>query len=50
MEFRAEAFNVVNHPILGQPQNDMADTANFGKILSNANTPRTLQLGAKIIF
>jgi outer membrane receptor protein involved in Fe transport len=50
LEFRAEAFNVVNHPILGQPQNDMADTANFGKILSTANTPRTLQLGAKIIF
>jgi len=50
IEFRAEAFNVVNTVIYGQPNNDMADTANFGKILSIANTPRTLQLGAKIIF
>jgi len=50
VEFRAEAFNVLNTVIYGQPNNDMADTANFGKITSTANTARTLQLGAKIIF
>jgi hypothetical protein len=50
VEFRAEAFNVLNTVIYGQPNADMADTANFGKIISTANTARTLQLGAKIIF
>ena len=49
-EFRAEAFNVLNTAILGQPRNDLADKANFGKILGTANGPRQLQLGAKIIF
>jgi hypothetical protein len=49
-EFRAEAFNLPNHPIWGQPSNDMADTANFGRILNTANNSRSLQLGAKIIF
>lgn len=50
IEFRAEAFNVLNTVIYGQPSNDMADPANFGKILSTANNSRSLQLGAKIIF
>ena len=49
-EFRAETFNLPNHPILGQPANDMADTANFGRITNTSNSSRTLQLGAKIIF
>ena len=49
-EFRAETFNLPNHPIWGQPSNDMADTANFGRITSTANNSRSLQLGAKIIF
>jgi len=50
LEFRAEAFNVLNTVILGQPSNDLADTANFGKIFGISNSPRQLQLGAKIIF
>jgi hypothetical protein len=50
LEFRFEAFNIFNTVIYGQPVNDMADTANFGKVLSTANSPRQLQLGAKIIW
>jgi hypothetical protein len=50
LEFRAEAFNIFNTVIYGQPNNDMADTANFGKVLSTANSPRQLQLGAKVIW
>jgi outer membrane receptor protein involved in Fe transport len=49
-EFRVEAFNIFNTVIYGQPVNDMADTANFGKVLGTANNPRQLQLGAKIIW
>jgi hypothetical protein len=50
IEFRAEAFNIFNAVIYGQPNNDMADTANFGKVLGTANSPRQLQLGARIIW
>ena len=50
LEFRAEAFNIFNTVIYGFPNADMADTANFGKVLSTANSPRQLQLGAKIIW
>jgi Carboxypeptidase regulatory-like domain len=50
IEFRAEAFNVLNTVIYGQPSNDMADPASFGRIFGTANSPRSLQLGAKIIF
>ena len=49
-EFRAEAFNVLNNVIYGIPSSDMADPANFGRVTSTANTPRQLQLGAKIIW
>jgi hypothetical protein len=50
LEFRFEAFNIFNTVIYGQPVNDMADTANFGKVLSTANSPRQLQFGAKVIW
>lgn len=49
-EFRAESFNTPNHAILGQPNNDMADPANFGRITGTANNARTLQMAAKFIF
>src|SRR6266851_9011054 len=49
-EFRAEAFNVFNTVILGTPGNDISNASSFGKSNSTANSPRQLQLGAKIIF
>ena len=49
-EIRAEAFNILNHPIYGTPNNDMADPANFGRMTSTANHARQMQLGAKIIW
>jgi hypothetical protein len=49
-EFRAEAFNLFNNVIFGQPGNDISSTSNFGKVTSAANKARQLQIGAKIIF
>jgi hypothetical protein len=49
-EFRAEAFNVLNHVNLGQPANDINSGKAFGTINSTANAARQLQLAAKFIF
>jgi outer membrane receptor protein involved in Fe transport len=48
IEFRADAFNLFNHPNLGLP-NNTTDSSAFGTITS-ASTPRTLQVGAQIVF
>jgi hypothetical protein len=50
VEFRAEAFNLFNTVILGTPGHDITNASSFGKANYTANSPRQLQLGAKIIF
>jgi len=49
-EFRAEAFNLLNNVVLGQPFNDLNDGALFGTVNSTANTAREIQLALKFIF
>jgi hypothetical protein len=48
IQFRAESFNVVNHPNFGLPVGDL-NSANFGRILS-AGPPRLFQFGLKVSF
>jgi TonB dependent receptor len=48
LQFRAECFNVANHPNFGLPVADL-NSANFGRILS-AGPPRLLQFGLKLMF
>jgi Carboxypeptidase regulatory-like domain/TonB dependent receptor len=48
LQFRAESFNVANHPNFGLPVADL-NSANFGRILS-AGPPRLIQFGLKLIF
>jgi hypothetical protein len=48
IQFRAESFNVVNHPNFQLPQNDIA-SPEFGQILEAA-PPRLFQLALKLIF
>jgi outer membrane receptor protein involved in Fe transport len=47
---RADAFNVLNHPIEGTPGSTLTNTTTFGKITGQGNSPRQLQLSAKITF
>ena len=48
VQFRAECFNLLNHPNFGLPENDLQSPA-FGQILQ-AGSPRLLQLAIKLIF
>jgi hypothetical protein len=48
-QLRLEVFNVINHPTFAAP-NTTATNASFGVITTQANRPRTLQLGARFVF
>ena len=54
VEFRAEAYNVMNHPFFAQPSNlDFLNTTNFGQISStrdNPNDARAIQFAVKFYF
>ncbi|HEV2826989.1 MAG TPA: carboxypeptidase-like regulatory domain-containing protein [Pyrinomonadaceae bacterium] len=59
LEFRAEAFNVFNHPTFQSPQAQGGSFGNYGivdassgdsSILATANRPRTIQFGLKLNF
>jgi outer membrane receptor protein involved in Fe transport len=50
-EIRAEAFNITNTPAFNLPGSlDYRDARNFASITSMRNTPRQIQLGAKIYW
>ena len=49
-EFRAEAFNITNHPVLGTPVVNVTSAATFGTINTTSSTARQLQLAMKFRF
>ncbi len=49
-EFRAEFFNMFNHPNFGPPTANIDAPATFGAITRVVNTPRNIQLGLKYFF
>ena len=48
-QFHVEFLNAFNHPVFNNPNTDPTN-ANFGKVTTQANLPRDIQLAAKIVF
>jgi hypothetical protein len=49
LNFRAEFFNVFNHPQFGMPISDI-NAPGFGAVNSTVNNPRLIQFGLKLTF
>jgi carboxypeptidase family protein len=49
LNFRAEFFNLFNHPQFGMPVNDIS-AVGFGSVNSTVNNPRLVQLALKLTF
>ena len=50
LQFRAEAFNMPNHPNFANPSNSVNTPSSFGKITRTTLEPRIVQFGLKPLF
>jgi len=50
LQLRFETFNALNHTAFAAPAISSASSSTFGTITSQANTPRFVQLGGRIVF
>ncbi|HZY71501.1 MAG TPA: carboxypeptidase regulatory-like domain-containing protein [Edaphobacter sp.] len=49
-QFRAEAYNIINHGIFSQPASNISTPSTVGKISSTSADNRSIQLAVKLLF
>ena len=50
MQIRAEAYNIMNHPIFSNPSGALGSPTAVGKITGTSADQRSLQFAAKLLF
>jgi hypothetical protein len=50
LQLRFEGFNITNRVTFGAPTSLSPTSASFGEITTQANTPRRIQLGARLVW
>jgi hypothetical protein len=50
LEFRWDVFNVFNNVNFANPNNDLQDQTDFGRITNTIGGPRVMQFGMKLKF
>jgi hypothetical protein len=50
LQLRFETFNTLNHATFKAPAVTGATSSSFGRITAQANTPRSVQIGGRIVF
>jgi len=50
VQFRAEFFNLLNHPQFGNPSTEVTTPSTFGVITTTNGNPRIIQFGLKFLF
>jgi hypothetical protein len=50
IQIRVEMFNAFNRVEFGNPASNIGNPETFGRITSQANTPRNMQIALKVTF